>query len=142
MPVRYVPAENRWIFDTPAEAAQFFRLVKVEGSATKPTLAASTQTPPSLSDAGRQLIMRLLKQQGSLPGKQLADHLGIKPSELGNVVVSIARWGAGYGLTRRDIILKGRARVGGGKSVRTLRLAPSFLKKIRRGTIKELKGQI
>jgi hypothetical protein len=61
---------------------------------------------------------------------------------LGNVVVSIARWGEGYGLTRRDIILKRRARIGGGKSVRTLRLTSSFLTKMKKGTIKELKGEI
>ena len=139
--VKYVPRDKSWIFDTPAEAAQFFRLVNAERSAT----AQAEPVPParkssSLSDADRRMLVRLLKQQGSLPGTELANHLGIKPSELGNVVVSIARWGGGYGLTRRDIILKGRRRVGGGKSVRTLRLAPSFIKKVQAGTIKELKG--
>ena len=85
--------------------------------------------------------MRLRKHPSGIPGKELADYLGIKPSKLGNVVVSIARWGEKYGLTRREIVLKRRARVGGGKSVRTLRLAPSFIKRIDRGTIKELKGE-
>lgn len=139
MAVKYVPREKSWIFDTPAEAAEFSRLVDAEKPVTKPARLATVAPEISpLSDAGRRLIVRLLKQQGSVPGRQLADDLGIEPSELGNVVVSIARWGNRYGLTRKDIILKGRRRVGGGKSVRTLRLAPSFTKKIQRGTIKDL----
>jgi hypothetical protein len=139
MAVKYVPREKSWIFDTPAEAAQFFRLMNAEGPVTKPVrvVALAPESSP-LSGLGRRLIVRLLKQQGSVPGRQLADHLGVKPSELGNVVVAIARWGNHYGLTRRDIILKGRRRVGGGKSVRTLRLAPSFMKKVQKGTIKDL----
>ena len=141
MAVKYVPGEG-WIFDTPVEAAHFFRLVKGEvptakGNVSVPVVQATWTLPPN----GRRLLLRLLKHPEGLPGKTLADNLEIQPSELGNVVVGIARWGEGYGLTRREIILKRRARVGGGKSVRTLRLASSFIKKIRSGKIKELKGE-
>src|SRR5262249_9493885 len=141
---KYVPREKSWIFDTPAEAAQFFRLMNAEVPSGKAAAGGRQLTTehPTLPDAGRRLIVRLLKQQGSVPGTQLADHLGIKPSDLGNVVVSIGRWGSGYGLTRRDIIVKARRRVGGGKSVRTLRLAPSFIKEVGKGTFKELKGKV
>ena len=139
MAVRYAASENRWTFDTPAEAAQFFQLVKEKLPALKLGPVRATWALP---EAGKRLLVRLLGHPDGLPGKDLAADLGIKPSELGNVVVSIARWGEGYGLTRRDIILKRRARIGGGKSVRTLRLTSSFLKKVKTGTVKELKEKI
>ncbi len=137
MAVKYVPTQG-WIFDTPAEAAQFYRLVNsarvaIKQTGTAPVVPASLVLP----NAAKRLIQKLLEAHPeSVPGSDLAGQLGIKPSDLGNVVVSIARWGEQFGLTRKEMILKRRKRIGGGKSVRTLRLAPSFEKAINKRKIK------
>src|SRR5437867_172354 len=100
MPVRYIPSQG-WIFDTPVEAAQFFRLVKGE---VPVTVTKHTGHPPAvqatfvLPNNGKKLLLKLLRHPEGVPGRDLADYLGVKPSELGNVVLGIARWGAGYEL--------------------------------------------
>ncbi len=146
MPVRFTTGEG-WVFDTAEEAAAFYRYISTKNGAAalvrperKNGVDEPDDTPPArLPDSAKQLIDILLKNPDGVPGRTLAQAIGIEPKGVGSIMGTISRWGESHQLTRKEMIIKKRARDSDtGKSIRILKLTNSFRKELAGGAFDEL----
>ncbi len=124
-------------FDTPEEAAQFYRVVLGSGahSARKIMVGAEKVNDKGLHPKAHRLLQELINHPDGVTSEVLAQRLEVERKGLGAIVVSVNKWGERQELRKREILRNDRVRENG-RLVRRMKLAPSFRKRLEEGKIK------
>ncbi len=87
----------------------------------------------------RMLVDALLPNPKGVESAEVARLLGVSPRGMGGYVTALASWGKRRGLTKRQLLEKGRHKNGGGKIVRTISLSGLFRKMLKEGQVPGMK---
>jgi len=127
--------------DSVEEAIAYQRQAHRNGTVSKgENRPAATGTDDALPVAAQKLVELLMVEPHGVETSTLAAVLGLKEAKaIGGTVTSLTSWGRRNGLTKRNLLVKGRKANGHGKTVRTMALSESFRKMINEGKVPGMK---
>jgi len=100
---------------------------------------ASNVKDLDLKEAPRKLLNMLFVAAEPVDTGNVAKSFGVTPRGIGGTITSLTKWGKQHGLSKKQMLVRGRRSNGNGHNVRTLALAENFRKMIKEGKVPGLK---